>query len=163
VRGKDDLWTYKDRKCSARLPRQYRIRVLEKQINNKLLETAFPPLLYLSLLFRRPTFLNVRLPSTRSLAQPRNIIPQHKMDRSLGMEEASASSQVNDHVAEAAAYAAGQKKKIIRINQQQHQQHEGASPHQHQQQSQLSSSPEREHYLERMDSNEGSGFLGTMR
>lgn len=93
------------------------------------------------------------------------------MDRSLSMEEASASSQVNDnHVA--AAYTAGQKKKILRINQQ-HGQHDGSSAQQQQQQ--LSSSPEREPYmeLERRGSNEasarrrpshsGSGFLGTMR
>lgn len=92
------------------------------------------------------------------------------MDRSLSMEEASASSQVNDnHVA--AAYTAGQKKKILRINQQLGQ-HDGSSA---QQQQQLSSSPEREPYmeLERRGSNEaearrrpshsGSGFLGTMR
>ncbi|UKZ71311.1 uncharacterized protein TrAtP1_012271 [Trichoderma atroviride] len=93
------------------------------------------------------------------------------MDRSLSMEEAASPSQVNDnHVA--AAYPAGQKKKILCVNQQ-HRQHEGSSAPQQQQL--MSSSPEREPYmeLERRGSNEsaarrrpshsGSGFLGTMR
>lgn len=92
------------------------------------------------------------------------------MDRSLGMDEASPSSQaaIADVVA---AYAAGQKK--IHCVDQQHRQHQGAP--QQQQQHQLSSSPERESgfELERRGSNEsasrrrpshsGSGFLGTMR
>lgn len=101
------------------------------------------------------------------------------MDRSLSMEEASPSSQVTRNVvAEAAAYPADQKKKILCVNQQ-HQQHEGSPHQQQQQQQQLSSSLEREPYfeLERRGSNEsasrrmsvsrpchsGSGFLGTMR
>ncbi|GFP59505.1 hypothetical protein TASIC1_0013020100 [Trichoderma asperellum] len=90
------------------------------------------------------------------------------MDRSLGMDEASPSSQAAAIADVVTAYAAGQKK-IHRVDQQQHRQHQGAP------QQQLSSSPERESgfELERRGSNEsasrrrpshsGSGFLGTMR